>query len=700
MSRWTSIRGAGRRALDDAPDAPGAHPTDALLAAVDQVALAAEELEVDPNLVALAWEVVGRAPDLGDADRLALLVAATAVLASQAEGSTRVRLEGPVEGAPSVAAFAARLLPEGELVRGLGAASIAERSRALAESGAPADVLGPVERRRPLVVAGPWLSLRRVFEAEGRVAAAITRRAANAPSPAFDAAKLEAALVDVRTSSPTPLTDEQVGALRAAAGGRLTVVSGGPGTGKTTIVVALLRLLLRLGLGPADLLLAAPTARAGKRLDESFASQLARVVKPGPADEALRRAPRAVTLHRLLGYSPSADRFRHDEASPLAARLVVVDEASMIDVELMDRLLRAVPEGARLVLLGDADQLPSVGAGHVLRDLAPHGGPPPILAGRVVRLTHSHRMRADDPDGARILAAARAVLAGTPEPLLIDEGPASIVRRAGPSDVTFAGVEGLLGARVTHDLAPFLERWHATRVRTSGDWVHRVQRQYRLEGGRFVGDDDEAHLAALFAQLAASRVLCPNRGGRGGVTAVNEVLHTIHARALGLKRAGDLVVGEPVLMTRNDYERELWNGDQGLILRVTSPGQPPRSMAVFRGDDGRTRAFHLDLLRRDLERSFATTVHKAQGGEHDVVGVVLPDRPTPLLVREVLYTALTRARRAVVVVGDPELLAAGVRERIVRASGIADRLRQISPPEGAGGERRSDGEELDSGQGG
>lgn len=358
----------------------------------------------------------------------------------------------------------------------------------------------------------------------------------------------------------------------------------------------------------------------------------------------------------------------------------------MIDVELMDRLLRALPESARLVLLGDADQLPSVGAGHVLRDLAPPDETaPPALAGRVVRLTQSHRMRADDPAGARILASAQAVRAGLPAPLLTSDAshPASILRRSRPGDLTFTAVEGLLSPLALEMLPALLERWHEARVRTTGDWVHRLQRQYRIEGGQVVGADDEAHLAQLFTQLAGSRLLCPGRRGRGGRDAVNEALHAVHVRALGQKRVSDLAVGEPVLMTRNDYERELWNGDQGLILRVAVDGQKARSMAVFRGNDGRTRAFHLDLLRRDLERSFATTVHKAQGGEHDVVGVVLPDWPTPLLVREVLYTALTRARRGVVVIGDPELLAAGVRERIERASGIAELLRRDSPaPQG------------------
>jgi exodeoxyribonuclease V alpha subunit len=350
----------------------------------------------------------------------------------------------------------------------------------------------------------------------------------------------------------------------------------------------------------------------------------------------------------------------------------------------MDQLVRSAADDARLVLLGDADQLPSVEAGAVFRDLLP---PEPAASAdsrrrAVVRLTKNYRMDPSDPGGRAILTAARLINSGDGEALFTaGEGQRPLVtERLSAEDLAFEKIEILDGVERAELREAFFDRWHAERVHGLPDFDRLIRKEYRLGPAGF-SETDRADLARLQNHFDSFRLLCVTRSDARptGAEAVNAVLH---ARALAGRPAGGdappgrpaFLPGEPVMMLRNDYEREIFNGDQGIVLRVAEPGTVShRFMAVFpRGET--FAAFHLDTLRSDLDLSYAVTVHKAQGSEYDFVGLVLPESDLPLLTRELLYTALTRSRRSVVILGAKDLLQAAAKARIRRSSGIGEKL--------------------------
>jgi exodeoxyribonuclease V alpha subunit len=245
----------------------------------------------------------------------------------------------------------------------------------------------------------------------------------------------------------------------------LTAISGGPGTGKTSVVVSILRVLARLGVDLESVALAAPTGKAAKRMEESVQKGLLAIPNRSEVDEEILEClPEARTLHRLLGYSPKMGGFRHHENNPLANEIVIIDEASMIDLGLMDRLLRAVPMDARLILLGDADQLPSVDAGAVFRDLLPpkEGVPDddPRRDASVV-LSESYRMDLSDSAGRNILKVAAKINAGQAESLFDPNAPQdeTITERPSVDELTFHGAELLAEGNKTQKKNTFLERW-------------------------------------------------------------------------------------------------------------------------------------------------------------------------------------------------------------------------------------------------
>jgi exodeoxyribonuclease V alpha subunit len=623
-------------------------PVDGLPA--DLVA-ALRDADVPDATIYLAHETTRWMLDLGGPDRRALALLVIALLEARAAGSTRLPL-GALD----------------ERLARLGVGAPDRQACARFAAVPPEPLFGAPGAHRPFIVEDGALATHRDWLIEERLAASLATRLGRPPTPVA-AGDLEAAVAGAAAPGRR-WTAEQERALRAALVQPLTIVTGGPGTGKTALVAGILRALAALGVPAADVALAAPTGKAANRIVELLRAELA----PAPATTPF---PEPVTLHRLLGFRGGRPRlgvgeFRHHENYPLPHRLVLVDEASMVDLALMERLARAARPDARLILLGDADQLPSVDAGAVFHDLTRASA-----RARPITLVESHRMNPADPAGAAVLAAARAVKAG-------DVSALELRTRSRPADLDGVGLEHLepAGPAPAADrrlLAAFLDWWAEARVRALPGHDELCARAYRLEpGGGRVDARDAPPLAALLAHHQRLRVLALTRGAGAptGADAINAALvRRAGARGPGGPAGprGELAPGTPVLMSRNDYERGLFNGDQGVTVWAAPPGDDPRLWVAF-PRRGTIAMFPFTGLGDDLRVAYATTVHKAQGTELEHAALVLPERDLPLLARELLYTALTRARRGVVVVGRRALLERGAARPLDRASGLADRL--------------------------
>jgi exodeoxyribonuclease V alpha subunit len=406
------------------------------------------------------------------------------------------------------------------------------------------------------------------------------------------------------------------------------VLTGGPGTGKTTTVAALLALLAEqaqhAGGGRPRIALAAPTGKAAARLQQAVEDE----VRGLPESDQARLGPlKAVTLHRLLGPRPDTSaRFRHHRENRLPHDVVVVDETSMVSLTMMARLLEAVRPESRLLLVGDPDQLASVEAGAVLADLVEG------LGGRddqrIAALRTSHRF------GESIRLLAEAVRAG-------DADEAVALLQAGGEHIEFVS-----DAEPTVRLRPVL-----------------VPRALELIRAAERGDADAA-LAALDRQ----RLLCAHREGPHGVRHWNRQVERWLTEETGEPIWSSSYAGRPLLVTANDYGLGVHNGDTGVVVR--------RADGVLRAHvAGSTRRLDLATSRLgQAETMHAMTIHKSQGSQADEVVVLLPPPDSRLLTRELFYTAITRARHKVVVVGDPDDVRAAVGRRAMRATGLRQRL--------------------------
>jgi exodeoxyribonuclease V alpha subunit len=568
--------------------------------------------DLDEGSAYLAWQVAQLAVGLSPGERDALMLLVGRLLVAQALGSTRL--------------------------------VTSEDERALLAK-CPELVQRP-PARAPLVLDGDHLYTEQVHACETRVASRLAQGHARRTS--FAPADIASVLDDVAAKGKPAPSDEQKTAVAAVLMHHLGVISGGPGTGKTTIALALVRSLIRLGIPPVDIALCAPTGKAAGRLEDDFRTRMGALQDPDAADRALlAECPQAQTLHRLLGASRGPGGVLRAARDPLPLRAVIVDESSMIDLGLMDKLLAALPDDALLVLLGDADQLPSIAAGAVFRDLGP-------LA---VRLERGYRADLSRPEGKQIAELAKAVRAGQAEDAIRE-----CVPRPGPGALTRHGVE-YVASEHRDDL---LRDYHGRNF--GGASVAELLDHVYTEKDGFFAEADAHRLDALSAHLARARILAVTRGRATGVERCNAFLHDLHGGGPSFQP------GEPVLMLRNDYARELWNGDQGVAVRVRRPGQPVavafRSRAGWLAVDPWApwaRAGALDL-------GFALTVHKAQGSEFEDVLLLLPDSACPLLTRELLYTAVSRARTSVILCGALDQLRAGISTGESRISGLAARL--------------------------
>ena len=531
----------------------------------------------------------------------------------------------------------------------------------------------------PLVLDGGRLYLRRNWSREVAVAEAIEARLAHGdPVPV---AALRDALNKLFPGAGEPHTDWQQVACALAARGGIGIITGGPGTGKTTTVVRLLGVLQSLAMADGQRLrirLAAPTGKAAARLTESIGEQLQKLAVAPTVRDAI--PTEVTTLHRLLGTRPDSRHFRHHRDNPLHADLVVVDEASMIDMDMMASLLDALDPHTRLILLGDKDQLASVEAGAVMGDLcrdadqglynpdtvaylrdacgadvSPWAGDGAALAQQTAMLRTNWRFK----DTPGIGELALAVNGGDPAAV------AKVFNQQRP------GLRGLsLGGLSPGDLSLSEKNDALTDLLLDGDGQHPGLRALFAEVGTPPDDaQPDAWAAQRLRQLTGQQLLSGLRSGPFGVEVLNRSI-TERLRREGLAGDHDWYPGRPVMMTRNDYQLGLMNGDVGLTLP-----HPDGLRVAFQLPDGRIK-WVLPSRLDSADTVYAMTVHKAQGSEFGHTLLVLPDHPHPLLTRELIYTAVTRAKQASTLIehGPPAVLADAVRRRTWRASGLWQKL--------------------------
>ena len=536
----------------------------------------------------------------------------------------------------------------------------------------------------PLVLEGGLLYLRRYREYERRLALGL-RRIAAAPLPAPDLAAL-APTFAVLFPQAAAGEDRQARAAALALRRALLLVTGGPGTGKTTTIARLL--VLRLAQAAAAgqpaprIALAAPTGRAAERMAESLRRASARMAEAGIAPALLAALPAgASTLHRLLGTVPDSPRFRHHADNPLPFDVVVVDEASMVDLPLMAKLVDAVADGTGLILLGDADQLPSVEAGDVLAAILAAAGPGDALA-------------ADDAaalapliGNAPVLPALAGIgghrvdlVQGWRQAEGFDLAPLADAVRAGDADTVLALLRGgtLAGVHFHENAA--------------GPFQHR--RDALLAHWRALAEATDP--AEALQRAGTLRLLTAVREGPQGARGLNARIEEL----LSGRRTGPTPAwfhGRLLLITQNSYRHRLFNGDIGICLRSEASPFSGRSeaspfsgrseasapaaqddsatlMAWFPGDaPGEVRAFHPATLPAH-DSAFAMTVHKAQGSEFDEVWLQLPRNDSRVLSRELIYTAITRARTRLHIAGSAQVLRDALARHAERMSGLAWRL--------------------------
>ena len=538
---------------------------------------------------------------------------------------------------------------------------------------APVWQVGNIDFQQPLVLDGGRLYLRRYWRDEAQVAASMAARARTVRTP--DVARVRCWLDILFQQAPADGgPDWQKIACAVALRGTVAIITGGPGTGKTYTVASLLALLFAVADEPGSLriALAAPTGKAAARLKQSIDDALASLaVKVGSQlalAELTRRIGAARTLHSLLGARPDTRAFAQHAGNLLDVDVLIVDEASMVHLEMMAALLAALPPGATLILLGDKDQLASVEAGAVLGDLchdaqrggysaatldyvqaasgqtipAEFAGHAGALAQQTVMLRQSRRF------GGPIGALALAVNAGRNDAVLAclrgdTEGRVAWIEPAHASDLLPLAVNGRAGA---------------------GGGYQAYLQLIRDAGAN--GSGQEAWVRAVLRSYEGFRILCAVRDGEWGVAGLNAAIEQRLQRD-GWIKGGEWYVGRPVMVTRNDYGSKVYNGDIGLTLRDP---ERPASLRVYFLEGEAVRSVLATRLRH-VETAFAMTVHKAQGSEFRHTVLVLPKDGGGMLARELIYTGITRAREYFTLVSPaPALLLDAIGRRTRRASGL------------------------------
>ncbi|MBM4206760.1 MAG: exodeoxyribonuclease V subunit alpha [Gammaproteobacteria bacterium] len=489
-----------------------------------------------------------------------------------------------------------------------------ERALLLA-SGLVCDVIQADIQEYPLIIEDNRLYLQRYWFYENRLAQQITQLDVND----YSINSLEP-LLDRHFPKLTDDIDWQRRVAECACRQALTIITGGPGTGKTTTISKILAVLQELAENPLLIALAAPTGKAAMRLQEAIAQNADLLNCPQTVKQSIPQT--AVTLHRLLGAKPPSPYFNHHAGNPLIYDVVVVDEASMVDLALMSKLCDALKPGARLILLGDKDQLNSVESGAVLADLID------ALPGNTVELTQSHRFN----DEIKTLADV-------------------INKQDDKTAWSILSVNGAtLGVLAPKQVLPFIlaQRQRYVQLVSSG-----------------------AAYSEIYREFSRFQVLCSNRHGANAALMINQLVEQNLFGYVQNSAKNSWYSGCPVMVTQNQLALHLYNGDIGICLPDRE--QNGQLMVYFQRPDGAVKKI-LPARMPTCETVFAMTIHKAQGSEFDDVLIVLPPVTNPVLSKELIYTAITRARKTIKIATDQSVFSAAVNNKVGRMTGLKAKL--------------------------
>ncbi len=535
-------------------------------------------------------------------------------------------------------------------------------------------IASPGRPFKPLVVVEdgvkPLLYFQRYFLYEKRLKAHVEKLIEAADQLSTDDSRADKIITELYTDArvvrtgadnrPIAADNEQIIGLRMVMNTGLGIISGGPGTGKTSLMVNILRCLVRIGIAPDQIILGAPTGRAAQRMTDAVRDTILSIRKPSDSDRKLLSVS-GNTIHKILRYQRDNRCFNYRKGNPLPAGAVIIDEVSMIDVVMLESLMQAIEPGTtRLVLMGDKDQLPSVEAGTVFAGMIPDGREAHIMAERLVVLKKVYR------SGRGLKTLAEAVNRGLLPAVNSQDMRTSLT---GGED-SWTLVPAVTPDQLQQNILQWADRYYSDRYADRGEEGYRamVDRATAFSQEELTGSHSGRQLlAGLFVTAGKARILTFLRRGLFGSEDINRIIQAYFMQTGQTVTPPGAVVfpGELIMIARNDYRLELYNGDTGIVLKDAQD-----RLQAFFYRSGKVIAYPLELLPA-WEPAFGMTVHKSQGSEFDNVMLVLPpDSENRILSREILYTGITRARKRVVICGTRGALNTALARKIERKSGL------------------------------